>query len=73
MKIETKLNVNDQVFFISNAKVCSSVIRKIDVLTDGEVTDITYLCNEKEDKQNVHLKVKEEHAFKSKKLLIESL
>lgn len=76
MTIETKFEVYDEIFFISNKKVCKSQVRgiKIEVTSCPQEisTSIIYLCNDDADAR-VHLKVDENDAFKTKQNLLESL
>lgn len=83
MKIETKLNIGDTVFFIHEKKIIDSVIRSIKTDTfnsaenadKGEIliqTAILYICN-KEAGQRMGVKVEEPDAFKSKSELLKSL
>lgn len=74
MKIETKFNEGDAIFFISDAKkVCKSIVRgiKIEILK-GKKT-ITNLCSDDKEEKTVFLKVDDTNAFPSKEKLIESL
>ena len=73
MKIETKLNENDAVFFISNKKVVDSIVRGVTIERLHKKTTITYLCNKDKGEQRIHIKVEEEDAFRSKEELLKSL
>lgn len=72
MKIETKFNQEDEIFFIENKKCCSSIVRGIRVDILPEHTAITYLCNKGGDNK-VMCKVGEPDAFKTKENLLKSL
>lgn len=76
MTIETKFNINDKIFFLSNNKSCTSTVRgmKIHVSYCPEEidTDVVYLCND-EANSSVFLKVDEKDAFPSKEELLKSL
>lgn len=76
MEITTKHEVYDKIFFLNDKKVCNSVIRgiKIEVTscpTEIE-TNVVYLCNEESDAR-VHIRVEEQHAYKTKELLLKAL
>lgn len=77
MKIETKLNLGDDIFFIHNKKVIQSLVKgiKIEVQSNGIESnpDVTYLCGVSEDHKLVAIKCAESDAYKSKKELINSL
>ena len=77
MKIETKFNIGDSIFFIptlsiKKVRIIQSRIQgiKIDILHNERL--VTYLCNEEADKQ-INLKVFEEDAFKTKEELLATL
>lgn len=73
MKIETSLNVNDDIFFLNERKVISSKVRGIKIEVDNKkIAKVVYLCNQEKD-QHVNLKVEQDCAFKSKEDLIQSL
>jgi len=76
MTIETKFDISDKIFFISNKKSHSSIIRgiKVDVAFCPIETNIkiTYLCNEDSDAR-VHIKIEEEDAYKTKEELLQSI
>jgi hypothetical protein len=72
MKIETKLNFGDKVFFLFENKVISSKVQRIKIEVAGDSVEVVYVCNNEDDKQ-VGIKVVEKFAFKTKQQLIESL
>lgn len=72
MKVETKLNVLDKIFFIHEKKVIESIVQHIRIEIDEDGSYILYLCNSEKDK-NVNIKVEEQYAFKSKAELLKSL
>lgn len=77
MKIETKFNIYDDIFFLNNNKKVSSMkIRGVKIhVTSNEieiVEEVTYLCNNDADAR-VHIKVLEQDAYSSKKELLKSL
>lgn len=73
MKVETKLNLLDEIYFIIDKKVINSIIRgiKIDVRSSG--AEIIYLCAKEEEDNRVYIKCEENYAFKSKAELLKSL
>lgn len=74
MKIELQFNEGDKIFFIHDKKCLDSTVRgvKIEILNGKK--EVTYLCRKDNDVDKlVHLKVKEEDAFKSKEELLNSL
>lgn len=75
MTIETKFNEKDQIFFLHNGKVVTSIVRGLTVEKQAKYTGpvITYLCNENEAEKQVFIKVLETSAFKSKEELLKSL
>lgn len=73
MELKTKLDIGNEAFFISNSKIVSSTIKKIKIEAEAESIEITYLCNKNDDPPQLWVKVDEKNAFKSKKLLIDSL
>lgn len=77
MKIETKFDEGDTIFFLHNKKVLKSVVQgfKVERLPKNgkdHKTEITYLCNSESD-QLVNLKVSEQDAYASKEQLLKSL
>lgn len=72
MKIETKLNIGDAIFFILEKKVINSTIQGMKIQVSEKETEIIYLCNSEKDKQ-VNIKVDEKDSYKSKEDLIKSL
>jgi hypothetical protein len=77
MKVETKLSIGDNIFFIHEKRVIESVIReiKIEMWVEGknQKTDVLYLCNKDEAESNIHIKVLAEDAYPSKTELLKSL
>lgn len=76
MTIETKYNMYDDIFFLSNKKACQSKIRGMKITVNSSpieiINDIVYLCNTDSD-SNVFIKVSEQDAFKTKEELLKSL
>lgn len=72
MKIETKLNPLDKIFFIHERKVIESIVQHIRIEIDEDGVFVLYLCNS-ESQKNVNIKVEEQHAFKTKAELLKSL
>ena len=57
MKVETKFNVGDEVLFLRNGKICSDVVREIQVVsTTHQPIQIRYSLS--------HLESKEEYLYK---------
>lgn len=73
MKIETLLNIEDEIFFLHEKRVIVSKVQKIKIeAKSAEEIEIIYLCNVEKD-CNVNIKVSQEDAFKNKKELLNSL
>lgn len=78
MTINTLFKEGEEIFFIHEAKVISSIVQgfKIERLPQkdggGYETVITYLCN-RDPLKSVNVKVLESIAFKSKAALLKSL
>lgn len=72
MKITTKLEIGDSVFFLHESKVISSILREMKVFITADKVEILCICNSEPDAR-VGIKVNESLCFKSKKELLESL
>lgn len=73
MTIQTKLNIGDEIYYLSNNSVQTSIVRgiKLEVMEDGTL-NMHYLCNRKE-KSTVHERIDRRDAFQSKIQLLDSL
>lgn len=73
MKIETKFNIGDTIFFLHENRVLESIIRSIKIdVKEPDDFNIIYVCNKDEDSV-VGIKVNEGIVFGSKKQLLSSL
>lgn len=77
MKINTKFDLRDRIYFISplsigKVKVLSNIVRGIKIEVKEGETNIIYLCTEEEDAR-VYLKVEADNAFSTKEELLASL
>ncbi len=72
MKIETNFNDGDTIYFLNDKKVCDTIVRGVKIEQLNGILSIIYLCN-KEEGGNVHIKVYQDDAFKSKSALLKSL
>jgi len=77
MKIATKLNLYDDIFFIHNKKAIKSTVKgiKIEISSNNieHNIDVIYLCGVSDDHKLVAIKCDEIDAFKTKEELIKSL
>lgn len=72
MKLETKFNAGDTVFYIHDAHVVETIVRGFKIERLDGVTTVTYLCND-DATAKVHLKVNEDKAYPTKQELLNSL
>ena len=72
MKIETKYNLGDEVFYIFNKKCKSSIVRGFGITVTENKTEIIYFCSDCSDSM-CRIKVNESDAFKSREDLVNSL
>ncbi len=72
MTITTKLDPGSSIFFIHEKKVIESIVRGFTTRTLDDKTEVIYLCS-KEGGSNLHIKVDEKDAYKTKELLLQSL
>lgn len=77
MKIETKKNIGDVIFFLKDGKIISSLIENVNSRTNKEnSTEVSYMVKVDNPKSfgNYDFKtVNESEAFDSREQLIESL
>jgi hypothetical protein len=75
MKIETKYNINDKVFFLDGEIVMSSDIIEIIITVDIQnIIEVQYSCFHKyKEKPNYYFNLKESKVFKTKEQLLASL
>lgn len=71
MKIETKFNIDDEVFFLSNNKLYKNKILSINIYVKCEKTHIEYWMEL--SKEITRQYVKEEEVFATKEDLLKSL
>jgi hypothetical protein len=72
MKLETKFNIGNKVFFLAQRKVAESKVKEIKIEVSDNRINIIYICTLQDD-HIVGIKVNEEDAFKSKEILLKSL
>lgn len=77
MKLETKFNPYDEIFFLHNKKVITSKIRsiKVEIISNPPTTidtEVTYLCSQDADAK-VFIKVDQKDAYETKEKLLKSL
>lgn len=72
MKLETKFNIGDTVFYIALKKCHKSTVRKIVIELSETKSEVTYMVSDCADSM-CRVKVNENDAYKSKDDLINSL
>ena len=74
MKIETKYEIGNKVFFLNDGIIISSDIIEIIVTVDQNIIEVQYSCFHKyKEKPNYYFNLKEKNIFKTKDELINSL
>ena len=73
MKIETKFNDGNPIYFIHEAKVLNSIVRGFKIERINGVMSTIYLCCKDKDEKSAFIRIKEEHGFPTKEALLKSL
>jgi hypothetical protein len=73
MSNNLKFKIGNEIFFLHNKKVLTTIVREITIHYSSKGKTVTYLCSKEDKGSIVMLKIDENDAFATKQELLDSL